>query len=95
VTIIKCGYVKSHNLLCFVFDTGALLFYGYDYLPGTDVLTYRFTHSLGFKSGEYKLAKTIACKYSKALGFGDIFEHFEKFQSDSRRVSRYHRKFVI
>ncbi len=79
--ITDSQYSKDRNVLAFRFDTGGTLFWGPGFLPGTDVPTYRFVYSSGFKDkAEYKEAQRIARDYSKGLGFDNVHEYFESFQ---------------
>jgi hypothetical protein len=80
--VVEAQYRAEHGLLVYVFDTGAWMAYGPGVLPGTDVETYRFVVSRGFKDrAEYKGAQTVARAYSKRLGFSGVQGHFESFQS--------------
>jgi hypothetical protein len=79
--ITDSQYSESAGVLAFKFDTGATLFWGPGFLPGTDVPTYRFVYSSGFKGkDEYKEAQKIARGYSKGLGFDTVMDYFESFQ---------------
>ena len=73
-------YSSSRGVLGFRFDTGATLFYGPGLVPGTDIPTYRFVLSRGFKDrAEYKQAQTVARLYSRGFGFDGVQGHFESF----------------
>jgi hypothetical protein len=78
--ITDSQYSESAGVLAFKFDTGATLFWGPGFLPGTDVPTYRFVYSSGFKDkDEYKAAQRIARDYVRGLGFDSIQAYFESF----------------
>ena len=80
--ITDVHYSEDYGVLGYLFDTGAALFYGPGVLPGTDVPTYRFVYSSGFKSQEeYQAAQAKAQAYSKGLGFEGVQGHFESFQT--------------
>jgi hypothetical protein len=82
--ITDSQYSEEKGVLGFRFDTGATLFYGPGFLPGTDVPTYRFVLSRGFKDQtEYKEAQEKAQVYSKGLGFDSVHKHFESFQGSN------------
>src|SRR5512142_70936 len=79
--VIDVQYSKKYGSLGFRFNTGAWICYGPGVLPGTDVPTYRFVLSRGFKDkAEYKLAQALAQAYSKSLGFSGCQAHWESFQ---------------
>lgn len=81
MNVTKSQYSEEYGVLGFCFDTGALLFFGHGVLPGTDVLTYRFVYSTGFKDkAEYKEAQRVARVYSKGLGFDNVLGYFQSFQ---------------
>jgi hypothetical protein len=68
------GYLGS------VLTRGATLFYGPGLVPGTDIPTYRFVLSRGFRDrDEYKEAQRVARTYSRGLGFDGLQGHFESF----------------
>jgi hypothetical protein len=83
--ITDSQYSESAGVLGFKFDTGATLFWGPGFLPGTDVPTYRFVYSTGFKGeADYKEAQLKARDYSKGLGFNTVMEYFESFGVNSQ-----------
>lgn len=81
VQITEVQWLAEQGLLVYVFDSGALLFYGAGVLPGTDIETYRFGPSKGFGGSReaYKEGQAVAAVYSRGLGFKGVQEHFESF----------------
>lgn len=62
--VTEARYLTDRGLLLYVFDMGAWMGYGPGVLPGTDVETYRFVVSRGFKDwDEYKAAQGVARAY--------------------------------
>jgi hypothetical protein len=81
MVITKSQYSSESGVLAFRFDMGATLFWGSGVLPGTDVPTYRFVYSSGFKdNAEYKASHRIARDYVRGLGFDNVQAYFESFQ---------------
>jgi hypothetical protein len=79
--VTSVEWLADRELLVYVFDNRALLYYGAGVLPGTDVPTYRFVHSTGFGWGEeaYKEGQALAAAYSRGVGFNGVQGHFESF----------------
>lgn len=79
--VTSIEWLADRELLVYVFDTGAVLYYGAGVLPGTDIETYRFVHATGFGGSReaYKEGQSLAAAYSRGVGFKGVQEHFESF----------------
>lgn len=85
--VIEARWLADRELLVYVFDNRALLFYGAWVVPGTDVVTYRFVHSTGFGGSReaYKEGQAMAAAYSRGLGFDGVQGHFENVKGSQEQ----------
>jgi hypothetical protein len=74
--VIETGFSHAHEAVAFKMDSGHVLFFGPNVVPGTDVPTFRFTYGGSIpKEERAQMIKSIK-KYCKEKGFSAPLDFF-------------------